>query len=126
MKAWLITYAIIWAVEFYLFGMQRATLLISRKSGVEWRGGGELLLPKWYPASWAIIVGKWVLLALIALRGHWKMALALAAVGYLASIALPIPYQIYKKTFRRRIKQLESREPIRATQLRQLLDNAPF
>lgn len=52
---WLVAFGLLWSVQFWLFGMQRATLLISRNAGIEWKGGGELLLPGWYPVTWLII-----------------------------------------------------------------------
>jgi len=109
-----------------LFGMQRATLLISRKAGVEWRGGGELLLPSWYPVTWLIIIGKWVLLIAIAVFWDWRFALGLAIGGYVLSVVIPIPYGAYKGIFRRRVEQLMSQDPEVATQVQQMLDAASF
>jgi hypothetical protein len=58
METWLSAFGVIWIANFALFGMQRATLLISRKAGIEWEGGGELLLPGWYPLTWVVRIGK--------------------------------------------------------------------
>ena len=124
--AWLSVYAVVWIVHFALFGMQRAALLISRKAGIEWRGGGELLLPRWYPVTWLVIIGQWVLLIAMAIFWDWKFALGLAVGGYLLSVVVPIPYQAYKGIFRRRVKELESEDPEIATQLQQMLEGAPF
>ncbi len=48
------TYFISWFVMLYLFGMQRATLLISRTNNVDWKDVGVHLLPKWYPITFPL------------------------------------------------------------------------
>ena len=126
MEIWLIAFAIIWIINFVLFGMQRATLLISRNAGIEWKGGGELLLPKWYPVTWVIIICKWSLLIAMAIYFDWRYAIGLAVVGYILSVVLPIPYSAYKGAFRRRVNQYMNQDPTVATQLQQMLDDAPF
>lgn len=70
-------YVAVWIVEFGLFGMQRASLLISRSAGIEWRGGGELLLPPWFPLTWGAIASKWILLLAMAIKGRWGLAIVL-------------------------------------------------
>ena len=60
----IIIFIIIWIIEFYLFGMQRASLKISRHNNVEWRGIGEQLLPNWYPITWIFRISKYGLLLL--------------------------------------------------------------
>lgn len=126
MYTWLIAFAGIWILNFALFGMQRATLLISRKSGFEWRGRGELLLPSWYPITWVVIIGKWCLLVAMAIFSDWRYALGLAVGGYLLSVVLPIPYSAYMGVFRKRVNQLMYKDPDVATQLQKMLDEAPF
>lgn len=123
---WLILFWSVWLAEFVLFGMQRATLLISRKAGIAWSGGGELLSPSWYPATWLVIIGKWVLLVAMAIFWNWKIALGLAIGGFILSVVVPVPYEIYKSVFRRRVSQLMQRDPLVATQLQKMLDSAPF
>ncbi len=124
--AWLSAFAIVWIVHFALFGMQRATLLISRKAGIEWRGGGKLLLPSWYPLTWIVIIGKWSLLIAMAVFWNWKIALGLAIGGYVLSVVAPIPYQAYKGIFRRRVNELMRQDPEVATQLKRMLEGAAF
>ncbi len=124
--AWLSAFAVIWLIHFALFGMQRATLLVSRKAGIEWRGGGELLLPSWYRVTWLIIFGKWALLIAMAVFWDWTFALGLAIGGYVLSIVVPIPYQAYKAIFRRRVNDLMRQDPEVATQLQRMLEGAPF
>lgn len=124
--AWLSAYAVIWVIHFSLFGMQRATLLISRSAGIEWRGGGELLLPGWYPVTWLVIVGQWTLLIAMAVFWNWKFALGFAIGGYVLSVVVPIPYRAYKGIFHRRVKELMRQDPEVATQLQEMLEGAPF
>jgi len=126
MKIWFVAFGVLWAIKFVLFGMQRATLLISRKAGVKWKGGGELLLPSWYPITWVIIIGKWGLLIAMAIFWNWRFALGLAIGGYLLGIVVPIPYKAYKGVFRKRVNQLIHQDPTVAIQLQQMLDDAPF
>lgn len=124
--AWLSAFAIIWIVHFALFGMQRATLLISRKAGIEWPGGGELLLPSWYPVTWLVIVAKWALLIAMAVFWSWKFALGLAIGGYVLSVVAPIPYRAYMGIFRRRVRELMRQDPEVARRLQDMLEGAPF
>ena len=126
MKIWIVTFFIIWIVEFILFGMQRATLLISRNAGIEWRGGGELLLPRWHQITWLIKISKWALLIVMAIYLDWKYALGLTIGGFILSTLLPIPYSKYKGIFRKRVKQLMVQESNLAIQLERMLNNAPF
>jgi hypothetical protein len=126
MEMWLVSFGIIWITEFVLFGMQRATLLISREAGIEWRGGGELLLPRWYPVTWVIRVCKWGLLLAMVVYWDWRYTLGLAIGGYFLSIVLPIPYRAYKGVFRKRVNQLMQQDSNVAIQLQKMLDEAPF
>jgi len=124
MDTLLIAFAVIWIINFALFGMQRATLLISRRAGIEWRGGGEILLPSWYPVTWAVIICKWGLLVAMAIFCNWRYALCLAIGGYFLSIVLPIPYSVYKGIFRKRVNQLMQQNPTMAMQLQRMLSSS--
>jgi len=123
---WLAPFGVIYSVEFVLYGMQRASLLISRNAGFQWRGGGELLLPGWYPITWLFILGKWGLLLAMAILWNWKVALGLAVASFIGSVVIPIPYGLYKGVFQRRVDQLMFLDPMVATQLREMLDKASF
>lgn len=123
---WLTIYCVVWIVKFALFGMQRASLLISRNAGIEWHGGGKLLLPTWYPLSWLVIIASWGLLIAIALFWSWKLAIALWIGSYLLGIIVPIPYSAYKGVFQRRIDQVMHQNPVIGIQLKEMLDNSPF
>ena len=122
----LIAFAFAWIFEFVLFGMQRATLLISRNAGLEWRGGGELLLPSWFPLTWVVKIGKWGVLLSIAYIWDWKVALGLLIADIVLSAILPIPYAAYKGIFRKRVTSVTVENPELGSQLKQLLDSAPF
>jgi len=126
MEPWLIAFGIVWFTEFLLFRMQRATLLISRRAGFYWKGGGELLLPSWYPLTWLVIFGKWGLLVAMAAFLDWRIAVVLGVGGFFLSTLLPLPYSVYKGIFQARIRQLAEMDRDLAAVLQRMLDNAPF
>lgn len=126
LEYWATAFVLIWLVEFVLFGMQRASLLISRKAGYLWKGGGQYLLPRWYRITWIVIGGKWVLLIAMAIVLDWKLALGLAVCSYLLSLMLPIPYGAYKGIFRKRVSEIRRVDPDLANTLQQWVNNAPF
>jgi hypothetical protein len=123
---WVLTYAAVWLLFFLLFGMQRATLLISRNEGIDWKGGGELFLPKWFPLVWLVVVARWATLIAMAIFWSWKVALTVLVVGFLLTLVLPIPYAAYKGIFRRSIADLRRYDPLTSLKLKQMLDRAPF
>lgn len=123
---WLLGFAIVWPLEFLLFGMQRATLLISRNVDMEWRGGGEFLLPSWYPLTWLVRIGKWALLLSIAYVWDWRVALGLLIVDVILSSVLPIPYRAYRGVFEKKVRSVTAEEPEKGRLLKLLLDSAPF
>jgi len=125
-NGWLIAFVTLKILEFALFGMQRASLLISRSAGVPWRGWGEFLLPRWYPLTWVVIIGKWLILASIAVFWNWKFAVLLALGGWIFTILMPIPYSLYKGTFKRRVDEVTNKNPALGAQLKAVLDAAPF
>ncbi|NLA48704.1 MAG: hypothetical protein GX876_04500 [Bacteroidales bacterium] len=93
-----IAFIISWIIEFYLFGMQRASLKISRHNNMEWRGIREHLLPNWYPLTWIVRIAKYGLLVAILIVLNWKLAIGLLVIGSILSIIIPIPYRpLYKK-----------------------------
>jgi hypothetical protein len=103
----IILFIITWLVEFYLFGMQRASLKISRQNEVDWKGLGEQLLPKWYPITWLVRITKYILIVAISIYLSWKLALTLLFLSYILTITLPIPYRfLYKNVFRARVSQI--------------------
>jgi hypothetical protein len=48
-----VAFAVLFLVNFAAFGMQRATLLMSREAGVPSQISA-LLLPSWFPAVWLV------------------------------------------------------------------------
>ena len=123
----IIAFIIIWFIEFYLFGMQRASLKISRHNNVEWRGFGEQLLPTWYPLTWIVRISKYGLLVAILIVIGWKWAVGLLVISFIISTIIPIPYRLlYRKTFRRRVERINSIDTETGVLFKEMLDNAGF
>ena len=113
--------------EFYLFGMQRATLKISRHNNVEWRGIGEQLLPDWYPLTWIVRIAKYGLLVAILFLIDWKLAIGLFVIGFILSTIIPIPYRLlYKKTFRKKVGKIKLIDQEAGQLFTEMLDNTDF
>ena len=127
MSQWIIWYGVFWLAYFYLFGMQRATLLISRTSDVEWKSGGALLLPEWYPLTWIVVIARWVILIAMALYWRWDVALWLLIGSFVLSAVLPIPYSVYGGVFRNRVSKIKNGgDTYTATRLQIMLDKSGF
>ncbi len=122
-----IVFIIIWIIEFYLFGMQRASLIISRLNKVEWRGIGERLLPNWFPLTWVVRFAKYGVLLAILFMINWKWAVGLFVGEFILSIITSIPYQLfYSKVFRNRVVKIK-REDVDAGQVFcEMLDDAGY
>lgn len=104
-----ILFIIIWVIEFYLYGMQRASLMISRHNNVKWRGTGEQLLPNWYPITWLIRFLKYGLLIIILITLGWKLSIALLVLGFIMATVIPIPYRtLYKNIFRKKVNKIRA------------------
>ena len=102
-------FIVIWVLEFYLFGMQRASLIISRSNNIDWQSIGKQLLPSWHPFTWIVRVAKYGLLITIFIFINWKPAIILLVVSFLLSSFLPIPYKLlYKRIFRKRARKMQS------------------
>lgn len=122
-----IAFIISWIIEFYLFGMQRASLRISRHNNVEWRGIGEQLLPNWYPLTWFVRIAKYGLLVAILIVIDWKLAVGLLVIGFILSTIIPIPYRpLYKKTFRKKVEKIKSIDQEAGQLFTEMLDNTDF
>ncbi len=116
-----------WFINFYLFGMQRASLLISRHNGVEWHGIGEQLLPNWYPLTWFFKIAYYCLLIAIAIVNNWLIATGLLIAGFILLTIVPIPYRLlYKHTFRRKVNKISSTDPYLGDLYTEMLDNTDF
>jgi hypothetical protein len=122
-----IAFIITWIIEFYLFGMQRASLRISRHNNVEWRGIGEQLLPSWYPLTWIVRIVKYGLLITLLIVLDWKLTIGLWVISFILSIIIPIPYRpLYKKIFRRKVEKIKSIDQEAGQIFSELLDNTDF
>lgn len=122
-----IAFIILWIIEFYLFGMQRASLRISRHNNVEWKGIGEQLLPNWYPLTWIVIIAKYGLLVAILIVIDWKLAIGILVISFILSTIIPIPYRVlYKNTFRKKVEKIKSIDQEAGQLFTEMLDNTDF
>lgn len=96
----------IFLMEFAAFGMQRATLLISREADVS-PMIGKLLLPAWFPAVWLLRIAKWGTVLFIGISWNWSIAGVLIIADTILAAILPIPYSVYVPSFRKRITQIK-------------------
>lgn len=122
-----IAFVISWIIEFYLFGMQRASLKISRHNNVEWRGIGEQLLPNWYPLTWIVRIAKYGLLVAILIVIDWKLAVGLLVISFIVSTIIPIPYRLlYKKAFRKKVEKIKAIDQEAGQLFTEMLNNTNF
>jgi len=122
-----IAFIISWIIEFYLFGMQRASLRISRHNNVEWRGIGEQLLPNWYQLTWIVRIAKYGLFVAILIVLDWKLAIGLLVIGFILSSIVPIPYRpLYKKTFRKKVEKIKLIDQEAGQLFTEMLNNTDF
>ncbi|MBX3306270.1 MAG: hypothetical protein KF751_09515 [Nitrospira sp.] len=116
-------FAVCFLIEFVAFGMQRATLLMSREADVPPRIG-LLLLPSWFPAVWLVRICKWTVLVFIALNWYWVIAMGLLIVDVVLSSILPIPYSAYVPAFRKRAQQIKQLDFEAGTALEEMLNSS--
>lgn len=123
----IVAFILSWALEFYLFGMQRASLIISRSNNVDYNTIGRQLLPSWYPLTWIATIAKYGLLVAIFIIINWKPAIILLVIGFILSSTLPIPYSfLYKRFFRNRVRNIKKEDPARGHLLADILENTGF
>lgn len=123
----IVAFILTWALEFHLFGMQRASLIISRSNNVDYNIIGRQLLPSWYPLTWIVTIAKYGLLVAIFIIINWKPAIILLVIGFILSSTLPIPYRfLYKKIFRNRVRNIINEDPEKGYLLADMLDNVGF
>lgn len=116
-----------WLIMLYLFGMQRATLLISRTSNVDWKSVGAHLLPKWYPITMLFRFAKWSVLILVFWQVGWMIGLVCLIADIVLTGFVPIPYKtLYSGIFNRRVAELSNQDPELGSTFRSLLDNSGF
>ena len=119
----LISFAVCFLLEFGAFGMQRATLLMSREADVPPQIGA-MLLPSWFPAVWLVRICKWGVLLAIAFTWSWGAGIGLLVADIVLSSLLPIPYRAYISSFRRRISQIKQLDTEAGTALEEMLNES--
>lgn len=119
----LIAFGVAFILEFGAFGMQRATLLMSREVGVTPQIGA-LLLPSWFPIVWLVRLVKWALLGYIAFAWSWVVAGGLFVADLILSAILPIPYSVYVPVFRSRINKIKASDVEAGHALEQMLNSS--
>lgn len=103
----IVIFIIAFALLFGAFGMQRATLLLSREASIPYQHAAALL-PRWYAVVvWILRIVKWSILLYIVISWSWWIALAIFIGDFVLSTVLPIPYSLYASTFRKRIAQIK-------------------
>lgn len=118
---------ITWIIEFYLFGMQRASLRISRHNSVQWRGVSDQLLPSWYPITWVVRIAKYVILIAIFFVIGWKFTVGLLFTSFVLSTFLPIPYRfLYKSIFRNKVAKIKALDTEAGQFYSKMLDSTDF
>jgi len=119
----LIAFGAAFILEFLAFGMQRATLLMSREAGVAPQIGA-LLLPSWFPIVWLFRLVKWAILCYIAFAWSCVVAGGLLAADFVLSAILPIPYSAYLSAFRSRINGIKASDADAGHALEQMLNSS--
>jgi hypothetical protein len=110
---------------FAAFGMQRATLVMSRQSGLPYQMT-SMLLPAWFPLVWIPRIAKWSVLVAIAFSWSWILAVVVLFVDIVLSSVLPIPYQMYMSSFRKRIQHIRQDQPALPEALEELVDASKY
>lgn len=116
----LIAFGAAFILEFGAFGMQRATLLMSREAGVPPKIGA-LLLPSWFPIVWLVRLIKWAVLCYIAFTWSWVLAIGLIVADFILSAILPIPYSVYIPFFHSQINKIKANDIEAGDALEQML-----
>lgn len=119
----LISFALCCLLEFVAFGMQRATLLMSREANVSPQIS-EMLLPTWFPVVWLVRLLKWIVLFAVAFTWSWGVAIGLLIANTILATFLPIPYSAYISTFRKRISQIKLLDIGTGTKLEEILNGS--
>ena len=126
-EALIAAFLAVWLFEFYLFGMQRASLLIARTSNMDWKSVGVHLLPTWYPVTWLVRIAKWGLLVAIFIFAGWKLGLVCLVAGFVLSAVIPIPYRmLYSGVFKRSVQRISKQDSEAGDLYRSMLHNSDF
>jgi hypothetical protein len=117
---WLIGgYAVLFLINFLLFGLQRTALLIDR----EFESSYVLaVLPWWLRFAKFFSLCKLIILGYFFFHQFWVIAISLLVCDFILSAVLPIPHKIYEKTLRKQVElRLNSTSP-KSKSLSQTLD----
>ena len=118
-------FVVCFMLEFVAFGMQRATLLISREAEMSPQIG-KMLLPSWFPIVWIVRICKWSVLIAIAFTWSWGIAIGLLVADVILSSILPIPYSIFIPSFHKRIAQIKQSNVNAGNALETILNGSQF
>ena len=91
------------AVEMYFFLMQRVPLSVGREHGIESRIC-RFMLPSWYWIAWIFKIVKWVLIVLLWRSFGWLPAILCAAIPFILSAVLPIPFTHFANMMEKRLE----------------------
>ncbi len=116
----LAVFVVTFSLEFAAFGMQRATLLISREAEVPYQVAAALL-PSWFPATWILRIAKWGSLLAITFTWSWGTAGGLLVADFILSAILPIPYGAYMPIFVKRAAKIKNENAKAGELLEQIL-----
>ena len=117
----IIIFVVCFLLELAAFGMQRATLLMSREADVPPQIGA-MLLPSWFPIVWLVRICKWGALLAVAFIWSWGVAIGILVADVILSSILPIPYSTYIPFFRKRASQIKQIDTAAGTALEGMLN----
>lgn len=89
----IVMYILIYFVELYFFGLQRATLLISREFNLNYKDYKSFLLPDWNYFSLISSIIKYLLLVGIIFYYGWWIGGAIWIGSFILSTIFPFPYK---------------------------------
>lgn len=93
-------------LNFYFFGMQRYSLLISRKLEIDPKLGKKLMLPDWFILDLVLTILKYGIFIYCVIKFNWVIVLSILAISFLISSFLPIPYKrLYSKLFNKTLSR---------------------
>lgn len=108
-------YAVLFAINFLLFGLQRTALLIDREYQPEVIEGMlyphvRSVLPLWLSFARLFSVIKFSVLGLLLYEEQWVIFVVLIVANIILGMSLPIPYKLYTKyLYKRAIHYREKR-----------------
>lgn len=119
----IVLFVILWIINFYFFGMQRAVLMIRRVNDIP-KNVADFFLPNYYALHWLVSILKWIVI-IVSFKTGWVLPVAFIVVGTLLQSVLPIPYRSwYYGVFQKRIDLVKAQNKARGETLEELLRNA--